>query len=349
MLLSKKLVIYLFFIFVITSCIDPITLNQAGEVSVLVVEGGITTEFGPHTIKLTRSAQYGDVFVGEIKQELGAQLFIRDELGNTIRLFEHGNGVYSTSVDFRGEIGRKYTLIIITKDGKEYQSYPELLTKVPAIDSVFIEYVEVPIRTQNFKSFKYGVNVYVAYQDPSEVSNYYKWEISGTYRLPTHPELYVNPSSGAVEPKDCCELCYTTEGNLNIGISSDRFYNGNPYEKEVFFIEDDGRRFYEKYIIHIRQLSISKEAYEYYNLLKNQLSIQGNIFDPPPATIRGNIIGITNPDAPVVGYFSVADIKRIDTHIIGYTLPKSVIGVKIRDDCRESRNAIRTKPDYWDE
>ncbi len=158
--------------------------------------------------------------------------------------------------------------------------------------------------------------MYVAYQDPSEVSNYYKWETSGSYRLPTHPELYVDPTSGTVAPKDCCELCYTTEQNFNIGISSDRFYDGNKYQKMIYFIEDNGLRFYEKYIIHINQLSISKEGYEFFNLLRNQLSIKGNIFDPPPATIRGNIIGITNPDEPIVGYFTASDIKKGDTHII---------------------------------
>ncbi len=151
--MSKNQFIYLFVILVLTSCIDPIILEQDKEVKVLVVEGGITTEFGPHTIKLTKSAEYGDVFVGVIKNELGAKLFVRDDLGNTVSLLENGHGVYSTPSYYKGEVGRKYTLIIKTKEGNEYQSYPELLTKVAAIDSVFIEYVEIPMRTKNYKSF----------------------------------------------------------------------------------------------------------------------------------------------------------------------------------------------------
>ena len=121
--------LYILLVLVLTGCIDPIILEQDKEVKVLVVEGGITTEFGPHAIKLTRSAQYGDVFVGEIKNELGAKLFIRDEFGNTVSLLENGNGVYTTPSDYKGEVGRKYTLIIISKDGVEYQSYPEILNK----------------------------------------------------------------------------------------------------------------------------------------------------------------------------------------------------------------------------
>ena len=144
--------IYLIFALSLTACIDPITLSQDIEVKVLVVEGGITTNFGPHTIKLSRSAQYGDVFVGVIENELGAKLFIRDDFGNTISLFENGKGVYTTPSDFRGEVGRKYTLIIITKDGAEYQSYPEIISEVPKIDNVAVEYVDVPITQEDLGS-----------------------------------------------------------------------------------------------------------------------------------------------------------------------------------------------------
>lgn len=275
--------IYILLVLFLASCIDPITLEQDGEVKVLVVEGGISTDFGPHTIKLTKSAQYGDVFIGEIKNELGAKLFIRDQFGNTVSLFENGRGVYTTPANYRGEVNRSYTLIIITKDGVEYQSYPELLSRVPEIDNVSVTYVDVPIKKEDLGStFISGVEVYVDYKDPSEIANYYKWETGGTYSLKTHPELYTPPRSPSPVPKQCCELCYTTEENIAISISSDRFYNGNPFKSKVLFIEDDGVRFSEKYIIEIEQLSISKDAYEFYELLNNQLSIKGNIFDPPP-------------------------------------------------------------------
>ncbi len=340
--------IFILLTLVLTACIDPITLQQEGDVTVLVVEGGITTDFGPHSIKLTRSAQYGDVFVGEIKNELGAKLFIRDEFGNTVSLLENGNGVYTTPATYSGEVGRKYTLVIITKDGVEYQSYPEILTKSPEIENVSVVYVDVPIKKEELGStFISGVELYVTYKDPSEVDNYYKWETRGTYSLKTHPELYTPPRSQSPVPKACCELCYTTEKNIAISISSDRFYNGNEFKSKVLFIEDDGVRFFEKYIVEIEQLSISKEAYEYYELLNNQLSIKGNIFDPPPATISGNIIGISNPDEAVVGYFRASDIARTEFHIYGDDLPRVVPLPIIPDDCREVRDGTIAVPYNW--
>ena len=340
--------IYLLFALSLASCIDPITLKQDIEVEVLVVEGGITTAFGPHAIKLSRSAQYGDVFAGVIKNEIGAKLFIRDDYGNTISLFENGKGVYTTPADFKGEVGRKYTLIIITKDGTEYQSYPEIINKVPEIDNVAVEYVDLPIAKKDLGStFISGVDVYVAYKDAPELGNYYKWETSGTYSLVTHPELFTPVMSQVPVPKDCCELCYTSEENAFISISSDRFYNGNNNSNNILFIEDDGLRFSEKYIIQIEQLSISKEAYEFFDLLNNQLSIKGDIFDPPPATIRGNIIGITDPDENVVGYFRASDTKTVEFHIFGSDLPRVVPVPIIPDDCREVRNGTTTLPENW--
>ncbi len=339
---------YIILVLALTGCIDPITLEQDKEVKVLVVEGGITTEFGPHTIKLTRSAQYGDVFVGEIKNEIEAKIFVHDDLGNTTSLLENGRGVYSTPEVFRGKIGRKYTLIIITKDGTEYQSYPESIYRVPVIDTFSVEYLEFPVKKE-FGGFEIisGVEVDVTYNDPSEVVNYYKWETRGTFKLVTRPDLSA-PTMGEYSlPKTCCSMCYAHEKNSSIRISSDRFYNGNVYNTKVFFLEDDGARFFEKYIIKIDQLSISKGAYEFYELLNKQLSIKGNIFDPPPATIRGNIIGISNPDEDVVGYFTASDIQTKEYHIKGEDLPRVVPLPIIPHDCRDIRNGTTIKPDNW--
>ena len=206
----------------------------------------------------------------------------------------------------------------------------------------------MPITKEELGStFISGVEVYVSYIDPSEIDNYYKWETNGTYSLKTHPELFKPLMSQVPVPKECCELCYTTEKNIAISISSDRFYNGNTFSNKVLFIEDDGVRFSEKYIIEIEQLSISKEAYEFYELLNNQLSIKGNIFDPPPATIRGNIIGVSNPGEAVVGYFTATDVNRTEYHIYGDDLPRVVPLPIIPDDCREVRNGSIAVPYNW--
>ena len=332
------------FVLVALSCVDSIELTEDREVNILVVEGGITSELGPHSIKLTRSARYGDIFAGTIGYETNADVFLRDNLGNTLRLQELDNGEYVTPDDFIGEVGRSYTLIIETVDGNEYQSRPELLAAVPEIDSVFFEH---RIINNVDGSTTPGVDVMVQYVDDPDAENYYKWESSGTFRIQARPDLFVPPLSQVPVPKECCEICFKSEEVIEISISSDRLYNGNKAEEAIAFVRDDGMRFSEKYVIDIDQISISRDAFLYYDLLINQLSITGDIFDPPPATIRGNIINITNPNEEVVGFFRASDVDHSQFEIWGVDLPELEPVPIIPDDCREVRGATTTVPEFW--
>lgn len=340
-----------YFFIVITvffaSCIDPITLDNDNEVNILVVEGNITTEYGPHKVKLTRSAKYGDIFEGVIEYEQNADVFIRDDLGNTIKLLGAEYGEYYTSEDFIGVIGRSYTLIVELTDGIVYQSIPDTLVAVPNIDSIYYVFQETPVSSDDGVEFISGVNLYVEYNDPEDASNYYRWDTEGTYLFHANPELYTPTGSPNPVPKDCCSECFMDESINTLSVSSDRLYDGANYGENILFVKDDGARFYDKYSVEISQKSISREAYEYFNLLINQNSINGDIFDPPPATIRGNMVNLSNPDENVVGYFYVSDIKRVRKDIFGYDLPYLVQPSVIPDDCREVLGAYFDAPEFW--
>lgn len=330
------------------SCVDPISLENQGQNNVLVVEGGITTDFGPHIIKLTNSAKYGTIFDGVVQNVSQASVFITDESGNIVRLEEIGSGNYETPGDFRGEVGRSYTLIIETRDGKEYMSSPEVLNGVAIIDSLYFEFKKTPIiNASGNDDFVSGVNVFAVLKDNAESRNYYNWKTNGTYRIKTNPELYTPPRSTSPVPKDCCDICYITEINENIEVVSDRLFDGNEYIHNVFFVEDDGARFSDKYVLNVEQFSLSKSAYDFYALLNNQLQIKGDIFDPPPAEIGGNVICISNPQEKVVGYFTASDIARRAIEIHGLELPEVKTPPMIPDDCRLLNNSSTEVPNSW--
>ena len=101
-------------------------------------------------------------------------------------------------------------------------------------------------------------------------------------------------------------------------------------------------------MIAIRQSSLTKEAFQFFDLLKNQLSIQGSIFDPPPATIRGNMINLDDPDVAVIGYFRASDVQA-DTLFIPRSdveAPRQIL--EIRDDCRVFGNSTIERPVFWE-
>jgi len=339
----------LFFLGLALSCISPFDINTEREVSILVVDGYISTLPGPYTIQISKTARFASTLKARVKPENLAKVWIKDEEGNTTYLLNiNVNGVYQTPVDFRAEVGKTYVLNITTSSGENYASLPETIQSVPKMDSIYFEYKKQPSLDQFH--FISGMEVYGVWQDPSDVSNYQIWKNSGVFSIETFPELFIILPDRIPAPKDCCKICWVTESNSDnsIRIYKDNNTSGMVNTHLIAFIEDNGSRFTEKYHISIEQLSISKEAYQFFNLLKNQQSINGDIFDPPPATIRGNIINLDDPSANVIGYFHASDGYQYTAFIDRSELHDFQRHHRVHDDCRAVIGATTERPSYWE-
>ncbi len=332
------------------SCIDQIDLNVDRVKPILVVEGSITTQPGPHIIKISSSARYGSYFDGKITEVSNAIVLIRDQKNIVTILANKGFGEYTTPAGFRAVVGNSYTLQIKVAD-KTYYSTPELVTKVPEIDSLIIAYKKLP--STDPLDFASGVEVYSQWRDPGNETNYYMWQSSGTYQIETHPEDHevfdLILSRMVPDPLDCCAICWIDEFNTDksIKILRDNDSNGNLTTNLAAFVTDNGKRYMDKYFITVEQHSISEEAFLFFKLLNNQLSIDGDIFDPPPATIRGNMINLENPDESVIGYFRASDVAVKSIFIPRDILEDTQALKVINNDCRVLRNSTDQRPSYW--
>jgi uncharacterized protein DUF4249 len=336
----------------IGSCIDPLDLKIDEEVNVLIVEGAITTKPGPYHIRLTRSAKYGSIFDGFLRPVQRARIVIRDSDGNNHKLTESpiGPGVYFTENSFRPVVGKSYTLLITTPNGNEYTSLPEKIYRASEILGLEAEFSKTPVGDNKFIT---GFDVYARFQDKPNEDNYYMWKNNGTFQIRTFPERYVArgaPGSPAVPmPKPCCAVCWVTErfADRSVQLFSDNNVDGNLVLAPAAFIEDDGLRFGTKYLVRIEQHTLTREAFQFFKLLKDQTSINGDIFDPPPATLRGNMINLTNPDENVIGYFRASDVS-VDSMFLTkeMLLAPSPIN-NINDDCRTYKGGTTQKPKYW--
>jgi len=336
--------------FITNSCVNSLDININKELRLLVVEGYITTQNKPFRIQLWRSAKYGSVFDGFQRPVERATVAVRDNTGKITFYNEIGDGVYESPNGFKAEVGKSYSLLIISDDGSNYFSRPELVTEAPPIDSLIVRYKKLP--TNDPAKFTSGAEVYSRWKDPSGVKNYHLWLNNGTYKIKTFPEDHTIVVNGTTvpDPLDCCAICWASEmADYSIHTYSDINTDGNTVTSLAAFIEDDGGRFYEKYLSRIEQLSISQDAYLFFNLLGNQLSINGDIFDPPPATIRGNIVNLDNPDEQVIGYFFAADVAVDSVYIHREQLDDHQRPLKINDTCLRIRNSTTEQPEHWDE
>ncbi|MDX1628747.1 MAG: DUF4249 family protein, partial [Fulvivirga sp.] len=149
-------------------------------------------------------------------------------------------------------------------------------------------------------------------------------------------------------PKDCCFRCYVTEAPVrDFKLLNDKFFNGQKKEALIGFVEDNGLRYQEKYFLIASLRSISEDGHNFFEIIRQQLDLSGDVFDPPPATVNGNIFNINTPDEPVIGFFSVSDIKKDSIYIQRNILEVNQPDLLIKDDCRLTEGATTQEPTFW--
>ena len=334
--------------FSIYGCIDELNIDTEERRNILVVEGGITSDFGPHQITLTKSAKYGSILEDNITREENATVWLRNELGDQVFLTEGSSGTYFTPANFKAKVGSDYTLSITLANGERYVSSKERVVPVPEIDSVVVVWKKQPSLSDI--QFDSGMEIYSQWNDPEDEQNFYTWKLSGVYKINTRPDLHIGRNGFGnpfPDPKDCCAECYIYESLGGLNIFKDNLTNGNQITQQVGYIEDDGGRFMNRYMVILEQRSLTKSAFQFFDLLQNQLSIQGNIFDPPPAQIGTNIINLDNPDEDVIGYFTASDVSRDSIFIDNGQILEAQPVRQVNDDCRVLEGATIEVPPFW--
>ncbi len=328
-----------------SACISPVDIDTDLKDDILVVEGFITDDFGPHEIAITRVAKFaGGIAGGTIFPVNDVEIYIVDNNGVRTELLQTDTTVkeilqpvfsippvpqrtvfrpvktgYRTPFDFKGVKGNTYTLHFTLFNGRTYVSTPQTIPDGPELDSVILKYKMVP--STDPVVFDSGVDVLAKWQDLAEQDNYYSWQVNGIYLIETPLNEFLDPSRCLydLDMSGCCNRCWITETNIigNTLASSDINTNGQLITMKVGFIKDDGLRFAnttvdanKQYYVELEQLSTNKEAFRFNELIQSQIEIDGDIFDPPPAEVSGNITNVNNPDEKVIGFFGAHSITR---------------------------------------
>jgi hypothetical protein len=286
----------------LSSCIESVDLPIRIEKPKLVVEGVLSDEKAPCTIRLTNTSTFAYANQTFQSQAVnGALVQIIDSTDNKIytlpQVYEEA-GVYRTrELDFAGKIGHVYVLSVKTPEGEEYLSKAEKLQKVPPIDNLYVEYTE----TAKFEQ-PYGHLIYIDLKDPKNVENFYRWEVYfWTRRRSTG---VVDFFSGQITKDFCWQYFRKTA----FDVESDRDIDGNQIQKKNIWYAPIYNR--GSHLIEVSQYAISREAYVYYQRLNDQYNRTGTIFDPIPSTIEGNVYDKKDPTKLTLGYFSVAGVIR---------------------------------------
>ena len=168
----KSVILFATAIFFFSACEKVITIDLNSTSPKVVVEGDITNEHGPYTIKLSSTANYYQPNI--FPPVTGAIVTVSDDAGNLETLAEVIPGSYQTS-HLQGTPGRTYFLKIVA-NGTTFTASSTMPPPVP-IDSV-----NFTLSTRN--------NTYrtvCKFPDPVGIENYYRLQMNSndTFALDT--------------------------------------------------------------------------------------------------------------------------------------------------------------------
>lgn len=354
-----------------STCIDPVEFDTSDEPTRLVVQGyisdvpaknresdGYSTPY--FQVKLSLSSPVSNFRDSPVRD---AEVRILDDQGNEHELTEFETGAYYlVDQDFKAEEDRNYFVRISTADGKIYESQPQKLQASlpagPARYQTDSRLTVADIGGQSEVVTLEGITVSVDLPTHNtRESVYYLWELVPTW-------IYVAPLVPQGDPNSTCwvtNIYYLDD----IVLHEDKLGQGN-YPKELFFLEaETNTRLEHDFSVLIRQFSLNKETFEFWEDIKKQNESVGSIFDPPPFSIRGNLFNVNDPDDRVLGYFSVMgeSTQRWFTSI--WELPYNLPDINPCDpppggpnlptpDCRDclkyrggSSSITNVEPNWW--
>jgi len=352
---------------VIDACIDRIDIEvQGSTLGDIVVDGLITNEPGPYTVKLNSVIRIDDT------HPLGVPLTalkvtISDDTGNSEVLEQTSNGVYQTSpVGIQGVVGRSYYVRVEMSDGSVFQSEPDRLGEVGKVDSIYYDFETY---TGDLGKPAYRYRIFMDATAATGDEKFYRWKFNGTYVVRTEPRFThctdrpppcqwcPAPCSGAAatgdgpEPKEgyaynpvtnkveyviglhctCCR-CWVTAPENKPRVTDTRLSsNGKFLKVEMGTVPVNFYTFYEKYRVEVVQMSLSRAAFDYWHGIQVQKEGVGSLFQPVTGKIPTNIVNV-NGNKSAFGIFYASSVTKKQVYLDQRTARIPEIDIP-EDDC----------------
>ena len=302
----KRLILPFLFVPIFLSCTERYSPKINGNFSVLVVDGKISNENIPIQIRLYKTVSMDSVTTRDsVNPEGDAIINIFNDKGDSDIFQEIEPGLYQNeSSDFRGEIGTSYWIKIITKDGLEYESEPEIMSPPVEITNIYGE---------DYKQFiskdveRNAVKLYFDAVDQSNSVSYLRWESQESWEWQT--PFHINVVDSLLFTSEPASVCYKQIYNNEISVYDASILDTKSLKKlPTISINSTEQKLLFDYHLHINVRSISANNYKFWDHIKQINQSSGNLYDRTPGNVEGNIY-CCDGDHSVVGYFEVSSVS----------------------------------------
>ncbi len=286
----------------IDACVDRLHLDMGDQAPYpVVIDGFISDQAPPYEITVSKSY---DIQSKESPRERISvkQLILVDNLGASEEFIEFSHGVYQTRGSDQGRIGGVYKLYIKLLDGREYESIPDTLHPAGTVDKVYFQFREDRTR-QN--TTNYGFDVF--FDSTPENRNDYRllWKFVGTYKVRI----------------DCC-ICWPYLYNPIPIVSDGQLIQSGQFVRiKAAYVPITAWTFMNKVHAAVNQMSLSRNAFEFWRAVKIQQEAVGSLFQPVTGKIPNNFTQLSGQPGEIYGIFFSTSITSNSVYITRRDVP----------------------------
>jgi hypothetical protein len=272
----------------------------SSDLNVLVVEGYLDSEGLSSILDLsyTRSIQND---TGSKPVVLGASIYLESSGGERYALTELGSGSY----EFKHDVPENdtYVLRIFVPDGTSYST----ISLTPLVTPEIIDV--------GFEKNEAGVEIFLTTKGNTDADDFlWTYDETWAFRPPITSQVKYDPAVKDVvlrTPDERTDYCYKTVRNSDLVLeTSSRFEDQFVFRQTLNQINKGDERLTVRYSILISQKALTKDASEFWEILKKNTDDLGSIFSPLPSIIRGNITQDQNPEVPVIGQVGLGKVQQ---------------------------------------
>jgi hypothetical protein len=329
--------------FAFIRCTEVYIPTISSDEKALIVEGLITDEARPFTIKLSETtASTLNSSVGSSTVS-GAKLTVIDNENHTFELKESTAGSYVTPSNFTTKVGNTYKLYITTQDGNKYESKVEKLSVPQTYDSIRAihateDYLNNNNELQSVPGAEILLDLFKSQSNSDSIPScrflskiiiQYVYTVQGTDSLGKEDKNWhwvffgwdtfnLNSIENITDEKKVTsnpQIQNHSIGFMPFGASS--YGLALPFATSII------------YYLRVSQYTMNNDSYRFYKGANNQLSASGKIFDPITSQLQANMKCVSNPAKIVLGLFEVSSVKQHAFLVTGSYLSKIISVTKV--------------------
>jgi len=343
----KLILVFLAFLAFMYGCIYPYDFDVSGSQNSLVINGRVTDIEGYQYINISRSVSLNNP--SEKSPISGCTVSIMDDRGNVFPAEEKDPGIYASWISSEYlTTGTRFILNVTLPDGKNYTSEYDELLACPPIDDISWEIEEMLTQDPDisYQGFRFNVTT----DGSGEYAKNFRWELEEAWEY--HSTYMIRVYFDSIiqfldHYSDSLYYCWNSGSIPEIYTYSTRNLSSGQVNKfPLHFVSDQTDRLSVKYSLLVRQFSLTPTAYDYWNILDDQLKQSGELYETQPANLAGNIHSLDNESESVVGLFYASSIQEkrifvrpgiitVEPYCFGYDLSPSQLMTELTEEYTE--------------